>query len=83
MSPATVRPADFTAARKRSGKSQRDVATDIGCSDVHITLIEQGRRNPSLPLLIKAAESLGVGIEEIADIHITADEIEALAKAVA
>jgi transcriptional regulator with XRE-family HTH domain len=82
MSPATARPADFTAARKRSGKTQRDLATAIGCSDVMITLIEQGRRNPSLTLLIKAAGELGVGLEEIADVHVTSEQIAVLARAV-
>jgi transcriptional regulator with XRE-family HTH domain len=80
---ATVLPDKYKAARVAAGLTQLGLATDIGCSDVMITLIESGRRQPGLDLLIKSAARLGVGLQEIAEIHITPEDLAALSKAVA
>lgn len=46
--------------------TQKRLAEDLGVTPQHISAIEQGKRAPSLPSLIKLAEELGVSIDYLA-----------------
>ena len=43
--------------------TQQELAQALGVTPQHISLIEQGKSAPSLPLLPKLAEELGVSID--------------------
>ena len=45
--------------RKRSGKSQEDVAHEVGLSRAGYANIEAGKRNPSVSVAKKIAAALG------------------------
>ena len=51
--------------RKRLNLSQAKLAEMINVSDNHITLIETGRRFPSIKMLEKLADALGIDILEL------------------
>lgn len=46
--------------------TQKRLAEDLGVTPQHISVIEQGKRVPSLPSLAKLAEALGVNIDYLA-----------------
>lgn len=46
--------------RKRKGLSQEELALDAGIDLTYLGGIERGRRNPSLLVLVRIAEQLGV-----------------------
>lgn len=52
-------------ARRNAGLSQEQVAAAIGASNVHISLLETGKRQPSLTSAILIARSLGMTPEEL------------------
>jgi DNA-binding XRE family transcriptional regulator len=45
--------------------TQEDLADMLGISRVYMGYIEQGRNNPSLPLLHKVAKKLKVKVQEL------------------
>lgn len=51
--------------RKQKGLSQEELAEKLGFSRVYMGYIEQGRETPSLKLLMKLANKLGVKVEEL------------------
>lgn len=52
-------------ARKRQGLSQEQLAEAIDSTNVYISLLENGQRQPSLNAVILIACSLGVRPEEL------------------
>jgi transcriptional regulator with XRE-family HTH domain len=53
------------SARHTRRLSQRDLATLIGVKPSHIAYIENGRRRPSIALLVKLAEALSLDKSEM------------------
>lgn len=52
--------------RKQIGyKSQEEFAEALGLSRTHVGHIEQGRRNPSMEVLVKIAKKLKVDVSEL------------------
>ena len=52
--------------RKQVGyKSQEKFAEAIGISRTHIGHIEQGRKNPSMDVLVKISKKLGIDVSEL------------------
>ena len=49
--------------RKQKGWSQKDLGAMIGSHLSHVNRIETGKQNPSLEVLIKLADALGVSID--------------------
>lgn len=49
--------------RENLGITQRDLAQSISMTPQHISVIEQGKRLPSIELLAKLAQELGVSID--------------------
>lgn len=52
-------------ARKKMGLSQKDVAKKLGISRSMYTLIENGKRNPSIKVLKKMINVFGDQINDI------------------
>ena len=52
-------------ARHAMRLTQRDLATTVGVKASHIAYIEGGQRNPSLGLLRKLADTLGLNRQEL------------------
>ena len=50
----------LSAARRRVGKTQKQVATDIGATEIGYQNYEGGRRTPSVTTAIRIADALGV-----------------------
>jgi transcriptional regulator with XRE-family HTH domain len=63
-------PASFAdrvaAARARSGKSQREVATRMGRLRQNVSRIEQGRNIPPLIATIRLADAIGCDVLDLA-----------------
>lgn len=55
----------ISEARREAGLSQEQVADAIGASNVFISLLENGKRQPSLTSAILLAWSLGLPPEEL------------------
>ena len=51
--------------REKSGVSQEELAEKSGISKVSISLILNGKTNPSVDMLCKIANALGVGVSEL------------------
>lgn len=51
---------ELVAARKRAGKTQRQVAADIGNTESAYQRYEQGLRMPGVVIAIRIADALGV-----------------------
>lgn len=51
---------ELVAARKRVGKTQRQVAADIGNTESAYQRYEQGLRTPGVVIAIRIAQALGV-----------------------
>lgn len=49
--------------RERTGYSQEALAEKIGCSNIHISYIECGRKSPSLDTLVKLGNTLGISAD--------------------
>jgi DNA-binding XRE family transcriptional regulator len=53
------------AARKQSGKTQKQVAKEIGIAEIAYRTYESGRRIPSVSTAIKIAKTLDSTVEEL------------------
>ena len=53
------------AARKKSGKTQAQVAKEIGFTDVAYQRYEYGKREPKVTAAIRIAKALGSTVENI------------------
>src|SRR5690348_17535663 len=53
------------ARRKTLGLTQRSLAQKLGVEASHVAFIESGRRNPSLKLVARLADTLGLDRQEI------------------
>ena len=51
--------------RRESGRTLAQVAEAAGVTASHLSLVENGRREPRLQLVGRLAETLGVGVEEL------------------
>jgi transcriptional regulator with XRE-family HTH domain len=51
--------------REALGLTQRELAQKIGVEASHIAFIESGRRKPSLKLVVRIADTLGVDRQEL------------------
>lgn len=51
--------------RKKQGYSQKDFAKMLKISPFHLNKIENGKKNLTTPLALRAAEILGVTLDEI------------------
>lgn len=51
--------------RRRGGLTQQDVAGRVGCSQGHMSALEQGERVPSLLVIIGLALALGCRVTEL------------------
>jgi transcriptional regulator with XRE-family HTH domain len=52
--------ANILKLRKRRGLSQEELAVDAEIDVTYLRGIERGRRNPSLMIMVRLAEQLGV-----------------------
>lgn len=59
-------PARLKRLREARGLSQRALARACGVTSQAVSLIEAGRREPSLAMARRLAEALGVGLSELA-----------------
>jgi transcriptional regulator with XRE-family HTH domain len=50
--------------RERAGLSQRELAKILGVQASYLSYIEQNKRKPSLPLLLRAASTIGIDARE-------------------
>ena len=50
--------------RERAGLNQRELAKIFGVQTSYVSYIEQNKRKPSLPLLLKAASTIGIDARE-------------------
>ena len=57
-------------ARKESGKTQKQVAQEIGISEIGYQSYERGTRTPSAPIGNSIARALGTTSEKIFGYHI-------------
>lgn len=51
--------------RKEKGLTQVELAAKLGVSQGAVSMIERGDRMPSMKMLLKLSEVLGVSIEEL------------------
>ena len=65
--------ANIRKLRKGRKVSQERLAEIIGASRVHVGYVEQGKRTPSLDLLLDIAEALDVPMRDLFDFTWTAD----------
>ena len=57
---------DLRYLRSKTGISQSELAKQIGVSSVYICLLENGKRkNPSMDVILRLADSLGVSVEQL------------------
>ena len=57
---------EFLKARREGlGLTQRSLAQKLGVEASHVTFIESGRRNPSLKLVARIADTLGLDRQEV------------------
>jgi transcriptional regulator with XRE-family HTH domain len=57
--------ANLKALRKARGWSQTEVAERLGFHLTHVNRIETGRQVPSLEFVVKAAQTFGVGVDQL------------------
>jgi len=60
MSTQTTIGGKIRAAREKIGTSQADLARAVDVTPPHLWQVEHGRAQPSLPLIRRLAEALGV-----------------------
>jgi len=53
--------------RKERGVTQEDLATDSGIDRGYISGVERGVRNPSVSVLVRIADAIGVDVSELFD----------------
>lgn len=51
--------------REAQGMTQTELAERVGVSQSHISDVELNQRMPSMRILVKLAESLGVGVGDL------------------
>lgn len=61
--------------RKQRGLTQADVARSVGVSPTHISLIENGKREPSLSLLKRMGSTLGVSLPVLFALTLSVDDV--------
>jgi len=61
--------------REAFNLTQRELAKVIGITPQHLSLVEQGKKAPSVALLVKLAEKLGVSIDYLVSGKATQGEI--------
>ncbi|MDR1705682.1 MAG: helix-turn-helix transcriptional regulator, partial [Clostridiales bacterium] len=66
------------AARERKGMMQRDVADVLGCAPTSLTNWEHGKVQPSLEVLARLCEVLGISPLDLLDRHYTYNDIVAI-----
>lgn len=59
--------AALRAARKHRGMTQEQLAAAAGCDRTFPTLLENGRRTPTLGTLMRLAEALGTSAESLVE----------------
>ncbi|MCG9915435.1 MAG: helix-turn-helix domain-containing protein [Phenylobacterium sp.] len=64
--------ANVRRLRKARGLTQEQLAHDAGIDLTYVGGIERGRRNPSLAVLVRLAESLGVHPPALFDVDTNA-----------
>lgn len=57
----------FKSAREKSGKTQRDLATELGIDQSTVSLWEVGKTQPRAKLLPRLASILGCTVDELLD----------------
>lgn len=62
---------NLIAARKQSGKTQKQVAQEIGIAEVAYQSYEHGKRTPSAPTGISIARALGTTSEMLFGYKVT------------
>ncbi len=55
----------FKSAREKSGKTQHDLATELGVDQSTVSLWEVGKTLPRAKLLPRLADTLGCTIDEL------------------
>lgn len=50
---------------KRQGKTQREIAQDMGVTEQHLSNVLTGRAKPSMDFICKACEAFNCNIEDI------------------
>lgn len=58
---------NLRSLREDSGLSQEDFADEIGLHRTYVSLLERGARNPSIALIDKIAQALGVTAGKLLD----------------
>ena len=61
---------NIRALRLEQGRSQEQFAFDAGIHRTYVSGVERGARNPSLILIERFAEALGVSPGELLDYHL-------------
>jgi transcriptional regulator with XRE-family HTH domain len=56
---------NIRAKRKVAGLSQAALAEKVGCSNKHISQIENAKNIPSLELVVNIANALNVGVDQL------------------
>lgn len=65
VQPQLVFGANVRRARKRAGLSQEALGFASGVHRTEVSLIELGRRNPSLTTVVSLARGLGLELQEL------------------
>jgi transcriptional regulator with XRE-family HTH domain len=63
----TLNGGKIRARRKQVGMTQAALAKAVGISAAHMSDIEANKGLPSLPLIIRIAEALGVKVDDLLD----------------
>ena len=58
-------------AREAAGRSQADLAREVGVTPGAYSYFESGDRIPSLPVIKKIARSLGVSIDHLVGLNLS------------
>jgi transcriptional regulator with XRE-family HTH domain len=64
-------------ARERKGWNQSDLARALGKARQHISLIEQGKQLPAVPLLVHIAQALDVSVDYLVGRTPDSDQLSA------
>lgn len=66
MGPSTLKkPSKLQVARIKKGKTQKEVAEDVGLSSIMISFLEQGLRNGSDETKKKLSDYYGMTVDEL------------------
>jgi len=67
MSGVLAAPTPFAFWRKRSGKTQANLAAEAGVSQPFLAQIEAGKRRGTVAVLARIARALGVRIDDLVE----------------